>query len=114
MGKLSTHVLDTTLGKPASDLSISLFKKVNEVFELVKNVKTNNDGRCDEPLLEGLSLEEGAYELVFDVDSYFKRQEIKSPFLKDVVIRFYIENKNENYHVPLLITPYSYSTYRGS
>ena len=114
MGKLSTHVLDTTLGKPASDLNITLYKKVNEIFELVKTIKTNSDGRCDEPLLEGVTLEEGGYELVFDVDSYFQRQKIKSPFLKDVVIRFYVEDKDENYHVPLLITPFSYSTYRGS
>ena len=114
MGKLSTHVLDTTLGKPASNLEISLYHKVNNVFTLIKTVRTNSDGRCDSALLENENLSEGAYELVFEVANYFVKQNIESNFLQDVVIRFYINDSTQNYHVPLLITPYSYSTYRGS
>lgn len=114
MGKLSTHVLDTTVGKPASDLEIKLYKKVEDKYELIKTTFTNSDGRCDEPLLENENLKKGGYELVFDVETYFKKREIQTEFLKDVVIRFYIENEAQNYHVPLLITPYSYSTYKGS
>jgi 5-hydroxyisourate hydrolase len=114
MGKLSTHVLDTTVGKPASNLEISLYKKIDAVFTLVKTVKTNSDGRCDSALLENENLSKGAYELVFNVADYFATKNIESKFLQDVVIRFYIDDETQNYHVPLLITPYSYSTYRGS
>lgn len=114
MGKLSTHILDTTIGKPASDVEIKLYKKTAEKFELIKIAKTNSDGRCDEPLLQNNELQYGAYELEFDISSYFKSKDIKSTFLQDVVIRFYVDDKTQNYHVPLLITPYSYSTYKGS
>jgi len=114
MGKVSTHVLDTTIGKPASNVEIKVYKKIDGKFELIKTTKTNSDGRCDEPLLQNDEIEECSYELEFEVFDYFKSKDIKSNFLKDVVIRFHIFDKNENYHVPLLITPYSYSTYRGS
>ncbi|MGE4444867.1 MAG: hydroxyisourate hydrolase [Candidatus Altimarinota bacterium] len=114
MGKLSTHILDTTIGKPASALEIKLYKKVENNYELIKTVFSNNDGRCDEALLEKENLQKGGYELIFDVETYFNKQGIKTEFLKDVVIRFYIEDVAQNYHVPLLITPYSYSTYKGS
>ena len=114
MGKLSTHILDTTIGKPASSVDIKLYKKIDDKFELIKTAKTNSDGRCDKALLENSELQEGTYELEFDVYSYFKSKYIKSTFLQDVVIRFHVDDKNESYHVPLLITPYSYSTYRGS
>lgn len=114
MGKLSTHVLDTTHGKPASNLEVKLYKKVDANFELIKTLKTNSDGRCEEPLLEGDKFEKGGYELVFEVKDYFESLGIKSEFLQDVVIRFYVEDETQNYHVPLLISPYSYSTYRGS
>jgi len=114
MGKLSTHVLDTTAGKPAGNLAIRLYSVTDNKLALIKELKTNQDGRLDESLLEGQNLKKGGYELIFDVEGYFKNRETPSPFLKDVVIRFYIENIDENYHVPLLISPYSYSTYRGS
>jgi 5-hydroxyisourate hydrolase len=114
MGKLSTHVLDTTLGKPADLLEIKLYKKVEDKYELIKTVFTNNDGRCDEPLLENEDLITGGYELVFNIETYFNKKQIETEFLKDVVIRFYVKDETQNYHVPLLITPYSYSTYRGS
>jgi len=114
MGKLSTHVLDTTLGKPASNLEVSLYKKNEDGYALVKTILTNKDGRCNEPLLENENFLSGGYELVFNVADYFTTQNIHSKFLQDVVIRFYVEDASQNYHVPLLITPYSYSTYRGS
>lgn len=114
MGKLSTHILDTTVGKPASNIEIKLFKKIDEKFELIKVVKANSDGRCDEPLLQNDEFQKGCYQLEFDVYTYFNTKDIESTFLQDVVIRFYIDELEQNYHVPLLITPYSYSTYRGS
>jgi len=114
MGKLSTHVLDTTTGKPAANLEISLYKKNETSYELLKTIKTNKDGRCDAPFLEDENFLSGGYELVFNVADYFATNGIQSKFLQDVVIRFYVEDNSENYHVPLLITPYSYSTYRGS
>lgn len=114
MGKLSTHVLDTSLGKPAASLEIKLYKKVGESFEFIKKVKTNCDGRCDEALLEAENFKKGGFELVFEVEEYFKSIGVESIFLKDVVIRFYVEDESQNYHIPLLISPYSYSTYRGS
>jgi 5-hydroxyisourate hydrolase len=114
MGKLTTHVLDTSAGKPADNLVIRLYKKIDDKFEFIKTIQTNSDGRSDEPLLENIDLKKGGYELLFDVEEYFIKEKKKSTFLKDVVIRFYIENEDENYHVPLLISPYSYSTYKGS
>jgi 5-hydroxyisourate hydrolase len=114
MGKLSTHVLDTTLGVPAKDLEVKLFSKTDNGLRLLKTVNTNSDGRCDEPLLSGDSMRTGAYQLEFDCETYFASKNITMPFLKDVVIRFYIDDENGNYHVPLLISPYSYSTYKGS
>jgi len=124
MGRLSTHVLDTTQGKPGSGIAVSVFRVADEQRQLVKRVKTNSDGRCDEPLLEGDTLEVGVYELVFSVGPYFSAQQTdavqtdaaqeKIRFLDDVVIRFGVPAADEHYHVPLLITPFSYSTYRGS
>ena len=100
----------------------------NTIIALVNNVpislhslkddfisaKTNEDGRCNEPLLSGDLFEEGCYEIEFNIGHYYATKDIDCPFLKDVVIRFYISNSDENYHVPLLISPFSYSTYRGS
>ena len=114
MGKLTTHVLDTTRGKPVANLTVKLYKEVGDNYNLIKTIKTNKDGRSAEPILEGLNLEKGGFELVFQVDHYYNQIGIKSEFLKDVVIRFYIENEDENYHIPLLISPYAYSTYKGS
>jgi len=119
MGRLSTHVLDTTKGKPGSGIAIAVFKVTDEQRQLVKRVKTNSDGRCDAPLLEGDALEVGVYELVFSVGPYFSAQQTDAAqeeirFLDDVVIRFGVPAADEHYHVPLLITPFSYSTYRGS
>jgi 5-hydroxyisourate hydrolase len=117
MGRLTTHVLDTARGSPASDLSIDLFRLDGDVPVLMKSTKTNNDGRCDAPLLDGDALQKGRYQLLFKVTAYLRRSgddlpEI--PFLDDVVINFGINDPTQHYHVPLLLSAYGYSTYRGS
>ena len=114
MGQLTTHILDTSAGVPASGVAINLYRRYGTNSVHLKSIKTNLDGRCDKPLLSEEEFDEGCYELEFIVDDYYEAKNIKCPFLKDVIIRFYISEKTENYHVPLLISPYSYSTYRGS
>ena len=114
MGKLTTHILDTSMGTPAKEVEIKLYKKNDSSLKLINSAKTNEDGRCNEPLLSGNLFEEGCYEIEFNIGHYYATKDIDCPFLKDVVIRFYISNSDENYHVPLLISPFSYSTYRGS
>ena len=114
MGKLTTHILDTSMGTPAKEVEIKLYKRNDSSLKLINSAKTNEDGRCNEPLLSGNLFEEGCYEIEFNIGHYYATKEIDCPFRKDVVIRFYISNSNENYHVPLLISPFSYSTYRGS
>jgi len=123
MGRLTTHVLDTTRGKPGSAITVSLYRIEGEQRQNLKTVLTNDDGRCDQPLLEESAFEAGIYELVFALGPYFATHESTaasdetSPgprFLDDVVIRFGVSSPDQHYHVPLLITPYSYSTYRGS
>ena len=116
MTKLTTHVLDVYSGKPGAGIKVELYYLENN--ERVKKSSTvlNKDGRTDKPLLEGSNFLNGKYELVFFVGDYFKNiTNIKSiPFLDDVVIRFGISHSKEHYHVPLLASPWSYSTYRGS
>ena len=117
MGRLTTHVLDTARGSPASGLSIDLFCLDDDVSVLIKTTKTNDDGRCDAPLLEGDALQKGRYQLLFKVAEYLRRSgddlpEI--PFFDDVVINFGIDNPTQHYHVPLLLSAFGYSTYRGS
>ena len=108
MGKLSTHVLDTANGRPAAGMKIELRRIPSG--ELVKTLTTNNDGRTDEPVLGADEVAAGEYELVFHVGAYFG--EVK--FLDIVPVRFRITDAGQNYHVPLLCSPWSYSTYRGS
>ncbi|MEH6402128.1 MAG: hydroxyisourate hydrolase [Sneathiella sp.] len=117
MGKLTTHILDTATGKPGADIQIDLYCLQDDGWELLKSVRTNSDGRCDGPLLEGESLQVGQYELVFQAGDYFDAQGLDLPdtkFLDEVVLRFGVPDASEHYHVPLLMSPYSYSTYRGS
>ena len=114
MGKLTTHILDTSMGTPSQGVEIKLYKRNDSSLKLINSAKTNEDGRCNEPLLSGNLFEEGCYEIEFNIGHYYATKDIDCPFLKDVVIRFYISNSDENYHVPLLISPFSYSTYRGS
>ena|SRR5215470_13999827 len=116
MGRLTTHVLDTSAGRPGGGIRLDLYR-VSPGRESLASVTTNADGRCDRPLLEGVALAAGVYEIVFHVGEYFTARGVAAPsprFLDDVVIRFGIASPEEHYHVPLLISPYGYSTYRGS
>ena len=117
MGKLSTHVLDTTAGKPGAGVAIALYLVEPDATTLIKRVVTNADGRCDAPLLEGEAMRIGQYALVFDAGDYFAAQDVVVPsprFIDQVTIAFGIANPDENYHVPLVVSPWAYSTYRGS
>lgn len=115
MGRLTTHVLDTMNGTPAADVAIRLFRLGDERRKCAE-ATTNDDGRTDAPLLEGDGFQAGTYELEFDIGDYFWRRgadQSDPPFLDTVVIRFSV-NAGEHYHVPLLASAWSYSTYRGS
>ena len=117
MGRLTTHVLDTTQGQPARGMAVELYRLDGAQAALVKFVRTNQDGRIDAPLLEGESMRPGCYRLVFDVAAYFSGQGTKLPepcFLGRVPLDFGIADAAAHYHVPLLVSPWSYSTYRGS
>ena len=117
MGRLTTHVLDTTLGSPGAGMEMALFRLNGGGRALMRATHTNADGRCDKPLLEGADFLAGEYELVFQAGEYFKTGSIalpEPPFLDEVVLRFGIADPDQNYHVPLLISPWSYTTYRGS
>jgi 5-hydroxyisourate hydrolase len=116
MGRLTTHVLDTAAGRPAAGLRIELYRLGAEAAPIA-TVQTNNDGRVDVPLLEGAAFTTGIYELHFHVGEYLRRggRVLPAPAFLDVVpIRFGIAAPEEHYHVPLLLSPYGYSTYRGS
>ena len=115
MTKLTTHCLDTFSGKPAAGVKVDVYL-VSGTREKLNSIILNNNGRADKPLVEGTNFKEGQYELVFFVGDYFKKMVDlpKTPFLDEVIIRFGISNPKEHYHVPLLVTPWSYSTYRGS
>jgi len=112
MGRLTTHVLDTAHGRPAAGLRVDLFS-LDDGRRLMKSVTTNADGRVDAPLLEGDAFRAGEYELLFHAGDYFKTGAAR-PFLNEVPVRFGIADASQHYHVPLLLTPWSYSTYRGS
>ncbi len=117
MGKLSTHVLDTTCGKPGAGVRVALYALAGGQRTLLKTVTTNADGRCDLPLLEGEAMLAGRYELVFGAGDYFAARGVALPeprFIDEVAIAFGIADVTQNYHVPLVVTPWSYSTYRGS
>lgn len=117
MGRLSTHVLDTMHGKPASGVDISLYRLRDAQRELLKSTTTNADGRTDAPLLSGDEVQPGVYELVFRIGAYFAATGAVLPqpnFLDEIPLRFGIADANGHYHVPLLASPWSYSTYRGS
>lgn len=117
MARLSTHVLDTTRGKPAAGIAVRLYFCKGTERQLLKSAVTNADGRTDEPLLSGNHLATGNYELVFNAADYHSAQGLalgSPPFLDEIVIRFGVSDPAANHHVPLLLSPYSYSTYRGS
>ena len=116
MTKLTTHVLDVFSGKPGKDIKVDLYFIEGQKKVKINSLQLNNDGRADKPLVENENFKVGKYELVFFVGDYFKNitKLDKIPFLDEVVIRFGISNNKEHYHVPLLVSPWSYSTYRGS
>jgi 5-hydroxyisourate hydrolase len=106
-GRLTTHVLDTAAGRPAAGVAVTLHRDGEPVASAV----TNADGRTDAPLLEGEALVAGVYELVFAVGAYFAAT---PGFLDEVPVRFTVADASQRYHVPLLVSPWSYCTYRGS
>ncbi len=116
MGRLSTHVLDTANGKPAAGVCIELSILEGERWQKLKTVHTNAQGRTDEPLLAGDQLKAGRYELLFHIGEYFGKGEknATAAFLDSIPIRFGITDAGAHYHIPLLCTPWSYTTYRGS
>jgi len=116
LGRLTTHVLDVALGKPATGLAITLRRAGKHGTPLASAV-TNEDGRVSPALLEGEAMEAGSYDLIFEAGAYFDRigVALQAPkFLDQVVIRFGIADTAAHYHVPLLLSPFGYSTYRGS
>lgn len=117
MGRLTTHVLDTTHGLPGAEIKVELYKVNEDSTEKLATVLTNSDGRTDAPILAGNDFRPGKYQLVFYVADYYRSKGVEMdavPFLDDVVIRFGLDDPDAHYHVPLLVSPYSFSTYRGS
>jgi 5-hydroxyisourate hydrolase len=117
MGRLTTHVLDTANGCPAANVRLELYRINASERELIGESVTNHDGRLDSPLLEGEAFQQGVYELLFHADKYFSNLDSSLPepaFVQQVIIRFGIADTTQHYHVPLLVSPWSYSTYRGS
>ena len=118
IGVLTTHVLDTSRGCPAEGIKISLYSvSLDYNFELIGSGQTNSDGRLENALLSGSDFCEGTYQLVFHISEYMKSNfvdQFNGLFLEDIPIRFNILNRREHYHVPLLLSPFGYSTYRGS
>ena len=116
MGKLTTHVLDTALGRPAAGLLIEMYELAGE-RRLLASERTNSDGRCDQPLLADDQFRTGSFELVFHAGDYLRdhHADLSDPlFLDQIPIRFGISDAQAHYHVPLLLSPFGYSTYRGS
>jgi 5-hydroxyisourate hydrolase len=115
MGRITTHVLDTAAGRPAAGLKVILTRLDGTPTVLVETV-TNADGRCDKPLLEGAAFAFGQYEIMFHVAGYFRARGLTlpdPPFLDQIPLRFGV-TEDAHYHVPLLVSPFAYSTYRGS
>ncbi len=117
MGHLTTHVLDIAKGQPGQGITIEVFRVEAGRREHLSEAVTNVDGRCDTPILEGDTFIPGEYELVFHVGDYLRVQGVESAeprFLDVIPLRFGVADADEHYHVPLLLSPYGYSTYRGS
>lgn len=117
MGRLTTHVLDTMAGRPAAGLAIDLYALDGESAAHIKTVVTNSDGRIDGPMLDGRDFRIGIFELRFHAGDYLRAANVEIPdpaFLDTIPIRFGIADPDAHYHVPLLLSPYGYATYRGS
>jgi len=116
MGRLTTHILDTAQGCPAAGVDVALYA-IGVGRRMLKQDATNVDGRLDTPILDGVDFKPGVYELIFHAGAYFRSCKLDlpdPPFVDEVVIRFGIADANSHYHVPLLVSPWAYSTYRGS
>jgi len=114
-GRLTVHVLDTTRGVPAASMPLALYRIEKDVRTLLATRHTNSDGRCDGPLLLGNSLRPGVYEIVFDIAAWrAAHDDHTDSFYDQVPIRFHISDGAAHYHIPLLLSPFGYSTYRGS
>ncbi len=116
-GRITTHVLDTAQGCPASGIKVELFRLTGDAREILASTVTNDDGRCEAPLVKGAEMTAGYYELVFHAGDYLRSTCADIPevlFLDQIPIRFGISNADQHYHVPLLLSPFGYSTYRGS
>ena len=116
MGRLTTHVLDTARGVPAAGVDVVLYRVDAELRELAR-ARTNDDGRLDQPILQDEDFRAGVYQLVFQAGDYFRACGAAGDeplFVDEVVLRFGISDAAEHYHVPLLVSPFAYSTYRGS
>jgi 5-hydroxyisourate hydrolase len=117
MGRLSTHILDTARGRPAAGVKIMLYRITGQSHRKIAEVVTNADGRTDAPLLDGAKLTVGTYELVFGAGDYLRKTGQTGDgtlFLDEIPIRFGVPDATAHYHVPLLLSPFGYSTYRGS
>ena len=117
MGKLTTHVLDTMNGCPAAGMRVALYRVEAGEATLIKQFTLNDDGRADAPLLDDATFTVGTYRLLFEVAAYFRGRGIvlpDPPFVDAVPIDFGLSNAQQHYHVPLLASPWAYSTYRGS
>ena len=117
MGRLTTHVLDTAQGKPGAAMRVRLYRRRGDGYDPLMETTTNADGRCDAPLLEGDAFTTGRYRLVFSAGDYFAAQGLELPqpaFVDEVTLDFGIADAAAHYHVPLLLSPFGYSTYRGS
>jgi len=117
MGKLTSHVLDIAAGIPAAGMRVRLYATSAGGGQLLADVRTNDDGRTAGALLEGSALLAGRYSLVFHAAEYFRSRGValtEPPFLDEIVVPFGVADAARNYHVPLLVSPWSYSTYRGS
>jgi 5-hydroxyisourate hydrolase len=117
VGRLTTHVLDTAHGTPGAGMALTLYRRHGDRLEPLRSVTTNAGGRIDAPLLEGDAFSPGGYRLVFAAGAYFRRLGVAlpdPPFVDHVVVDFGVADATAHYHVPLLVSPWSYSTYRGS
>jgi 5-hydroxyisourate hydrolase len=117
LARISTHVLDVSQGRPAAGIAVDLYRIADTGRDHCGSAVTNRDGRTDQPLLSGDRIPAGVYELVFAAGAYLRRQGVTLPnpaFFDDVPIRFGIAEETGDYHIPLLLSPYGYSTYRGA
>jgi 5-hydroxyisourate hydrolase len=116
-GRITTHVLDTARGCPAGGIKVTLFRLTGETREVLASAVTNDDGRCEAPLVQGAEMIAGHYELLFHAGDYLRStgaQKSEILFLDQIPIRFGVLSADQHYHVPLLLSPFGYSTYRGS